>query len=131
MHTAGMMLAVSALTGLSGCVTPAMEPAVNGQILSRLAPSAASGVAAAVSLTPQEKARYDQIDRQVLREQANRRPVVVYGSAPGYTVVPAISYYGYYPGYSYGYPYGYGGWGWYPGFSFANPSVSFSVIGGW
>lgn len=94
-------LVVSVGAALAGCVV-APPP---GPILSRLAPDQPGAAAPARPLTAEEKKRYDEIDRQVLREQneaLNERAWARYYT-PYYSSPPII-----YGGYSSGY---YNGWG--------------------
>lgn len=77
-----------ALAVLGGCATP--PQGAPGQIISRLPADAAP----AAQLSPTEKARYQQIDKQVMSEQNAR------DQAPAWVDVPA-----YYGGYTYGYSY--------------------------
>ncbi|CAB3791990.1 hypothetical protein [Paraburkholderia fynbosensis] len=60
------MVIVAGSAALSGC---AMNPPGPSQILSRLPPDQSGTVYAPAQLTPEELARYDAIDRQVLFEQ--------------------------------------------------------------
>jgi hypothetical protein len=62
---AAIATALTMTAALSGCV---VGPAA-GPVLSRLAPDQPGGASAARPLTDAEKKRYDEIDRQVLREQ--------------------------------------------------------------
>jgi hypothetical protein len=116
------VLSTAATVVLTACTV--YQTAPPGPILSRLPPDAPGAVPyyQTPELTEQENQRYDQLDRQVQREQ-NRAienetnppwagyyaapPVVVYG---GYSHRPwrRGSGWGYPAG---GYPY-YGGWGW-------------------
>lgn len=101
----------------SGCV---MEPPGPSPITSRLSPEQSGIPATAQPLTPEERARYEAIDRQALADQ-NRAiadeaaaqawaryyapPVTTYGSYYG-------NYYGGGWGNGWGVGYGYPGWGW-------------------
>jgi hypothetical protein len=61
-----VVLAVVGGAALSGC---AMNPPGPSQILSRLPADQTGAVNAPAPLTPEQRARYDAIDRQVLFEQ--------------------------------------------------------------
>jgi hypothetical protein len=114
-RAARLGLIVSLAAALAGCVV-APPP---GPILSRLAPDQPGAAAPARPLTAEEKKRYDEIDRQVLREQneaqserARVRYYTPYYSTPYYS--PPIVYGGYSRGYYNGWGVGVGsGYGWW------------------
>jgi hypothetical protein len=64
-RSAAIATALTMTAAFSGCVVG--PPA--GPVLSRLAPDQPGAASAARPLTDAEKKRYDEIDRQVLREQ--------------------------------------------------------------
>jgi hypothetical protein len=104
--------AAAAALALSGC---AMPPPASSTILSRLPEQNAAGHARA--LTPDERKRYDEIDRQVLREQnaaiaADEAMRAYYYAPPPVTVYGGYSSGGWGPrwGTGFGYGYGYPGW---------------------
>nr|WP_233883735.1 hypothetical protein [Paraburkholderia flagellata] len=95
----------------SGCM---MDPPGPSPIYSRL-PAAQSGLpATAPVLTPEEKARYDAIDRQALAEQDNAMAAQAWTRAYAPPVTVYGSYYsgGWGHGWGTGIGYGYPGWGW-------------------
>lgn len=99
----------------SGCM---MDPPGPSPIYSRL-PAAQSGLpATAPVLTPDEKARYDAIDRQALAEQDNAMAAEAAAQAWSRAYAPPVSVYGSYSsggwghGWGTGIGYGYPGWGW-------------------
>ncbi|WP_114811617.1 hypothetical protein [Paraburkholderia kururiensis] len=109
--------ALAAVVALSGCM---MDPPGPSPIYSRL-PADQSGVpTGAQALTPEERQRYDAIDKQVLADQ-NRAIAAEqaaetwsrYYSAPAPMTVYG-SYYsgGWGHGWGTGIGYGYPGWGW-------------------
>jgi hypothetical protein len=108
------LVALGALTALtSGCV---MAPPGPSPIYSRL-PADQSGVpAVAKPLTPDERARYDAIDRQVLADQKRAMDADAAAQAWARYYSPPVTVYGsYYSGgwgNGWGYGYGYPGWGW-------------------
>ncbi|WP_010091974.1 hypothetical protein [Burkholderia ubonensis] len=103
--------AAAGLLVLAGC---AVQPA--STILSRLPEQRASGQP--VTLTPAERKRYDEIDRQVLREQNDAIAAEAAIRAWSYYTPPPITYYGGYygggwgHGWGTGFSYGYPGWWW-------------------
>ncbi|AJX15360.1 hypothetical protein [Burkholderia ubonensis] len=103
--------AAAALLVLAGC---AVQPA--STILSRLPEERASGQP--VTLTPAERKRYDEIDRQVLREQDDAIATEAAIRAWSYYTPPPVTYYGGYygggwgHGWGTGFSYGYPGWWW-------------------
>ncbi|UVS86676.1 hypothetical protein EFP18_21305 [Burkholderia glumae] len=108
---AAALLAALLVTTLAGCVVPPTST-----VLSRL-PEGQPGAAAApgTALTPEERKRYDAIDKQVMREQ--NQAMAADALARTYYYAPAPVYYGGYcggwnSGWGYGYGYGYPGWGW-------------------
>lgn len=109
-------IALASTTGalaLTGC---AVQP--TSTILSRLPEQAAASQPQA--LTPAERKRYDEIDRQVLREQNDAMAAEAAARAWSYYAPPPVTFYGGYsnggwgPGWStgFGYGYGYPGWWW-------------------
>jgi hypothetical protein len=64
--TLTLLAAVAGGAALTGC---AMNPSGQSQILSRLPADQSDTANTAPSLTPEERARYDAIDRQVMFEQ--------------------------------------------------------------
>lgn len=112
-----ILVALSVVAGsaaLTGCV---MDPPGPSPIYSRL-PADQSGVSAtAQPLTPEERARYDAIDRQVLAEQNQSMAAEAAAEAWSRYYTPPVSVYGSY--YSGGWGHGWGsgvgfgtGWGW-------------------
>lgn len=107
-----LLCALAAGTSLSGCV---MAPPA-GPILSRLAPDQPGAASSARPLTDEEKKRYDEIDKQVLREQNEAMAADAWARyyAPYYYPAP-VAYGGYYGGWGAGFGGGvyYGpGWWW-------------------
>ncbi|WP_179402403.1 hypothetical protein [Burkholderia guangdongensis] len=102
--------AAAALT-LAGC---AVQP--TSTILSRLPEQSASGPGQTHALTPAERKRYDEIDKQVLREQNAAIAADEAMRAWYYAPPPPVTFYGGYwnggwgPGWGGGYGYGYPGW---------------------
>lgn len=99
----------------SGC---AMVPPGPSPIYSRL-PADQSGVpSTARPLTPEERARYDAIDRQVLAEQDRAMAAEAAAEAWSRYYAPPVTFYGSYSsggwgrGWGTGVGYGYPGWGW-------------------
>lgn len=97
---------------LTGC---AVQP--TSTILSRLPEPGATGQPHA--LTPAERKRYDEIDRQALREQndamaaeAAIRAWSYYAPPPPVTFYGGYSNGGWGPGWGTGFSYGYPGWWW-------------------
>jgi len=110
-------LALAAIaTALSGCM---MDPPGPAPIYSRL-PADQSGLAAtAQPLTPEERARYDAIDRQVMAEQNEAMAADAAAQAWSRYYTPPVSVYGSYYGGGWGHGWGTGvgvgygtGWGW-------------------
>ncbi|PXW26270.1 hypothetical protein [Paraburkholderia caballeronis] len=100
---------------LGGCM---LEPPGPAPIYSRL-PADQSGVAAAAQpLTPEERQRYDAIDRQVLADQDRAMADEAAAQAWSRAYAPPVTLYGSYyggrwgPGWGTGIGYGYPGWGW-------------------
>ena len=100
------------LLALSGCVV-APPP---GPILSRLAPGEPGAAQSAHPLTDAEKKRYDDIDRQVLREQNEAASASAWARyyTPYYYPAP-VTFGGYYGGWNSGWGVGYASPGYYPG----------------
>ncbi|SEA37355.1 hypothetical protein [Paraburkholderia sartisoli] len=110
-----ILLTLSVATGsaaLTGCV---MDPPGPSPIYSRL-PADQSGIpATAQPLTPEERARYDAIDRQVLAEQNQSMAAEAAAQAWARYYTPPVSVYGSYYGGGWGPGWGTGvgfGWGW-------------------
>lgn len=110
-----MLTTFGAVASTSGCM---MDPPGPSPIFSRL-PAAQSGLpAAAPVLTPDEKARYDAIDRQVLAEQDNAMAAEAAAQAWSRAYAPPVTVFGSYysggwgHGWGTGIGYGYPGWGW-------------------
>lgn len=110
-RAAALLGVLAAAAVLSGCVA-APPP---GPILSRLPPDAPGAAASAQPLTAAEKKRYDEIDKQVMREQdaAMAAGTWVHYYTPYYYPAP-MAYGGYYSGWGLGYysPGFYPGWWW-------------------
>jgi hypothetical protein len=107
---------LGAAVGLtSGCT---MDPRGPSPIYSRL-PADQSGLeAAAPALTPEERARYDAIDRQVLADQDQAMAAEAAAQAWSRAYAPPVTVFGSYysggwgSGWGTGVGYGYPGWGW-------------------
>ncbi|MPW17349.1 hypothetical protein GCT13_10500 [Paraburkholderia sp. CNPSo 3157] len=108
---------VAGAAALSGCM---MDPAGPSPIYSRL-PADQSGIAAATAhpLTPEERARYDAIDKQVMVEQNEAMAADAAAQAWSRYAAPPVTVYGSYSsggwGHGWGTGIGYGyapGWGW-------------------
>ena len=112
-HMAALAL-IAGAGALSGCM---MDPPGPSPIYSRL-PADQSGIAAtAQPLTPEERARYDAIDRQVMAEQDQAMADAAAAQTWSHYSAPPVSLYGsYYSGgwgHGWGTGVGYGpGWGW-------------------
>jgi hypothetical protein len=107
------LAAAIALT--SGCT---LEPPGPSPIYSRL-PAAQSGIpAAAQPLSPDERARYDAIDRQVMADQDRAIAAEAAAEAWSRYYAPPVTFSGSYysggwgHGWGGGIGYGYPGWGW-------------------
>ncbi|WP_175689012.1 hypothetical protein [Burkholderia anthina] len=101
------------MLALAGC---AVEP--TSTILSRLPEPGASG-GQPPALSSAERKRYDEIDKQVLRDQNNAMAAEAAARAWAYYAPPPVTVYGgYYGGWGnrwgtgIGYGYGYPGWWW-------------------
>ncbi|WP_323120677.1 hypothetical protein [Burkholderia alba] len=112
-RTAPFAAVLAGTFALAGC---AVEPSAT--ILSRL-PDNQPGAAGPVhTLTPDERKRYDTIDRQVLSEQNQAIAAEAAARAWSYSAPPPITYYGGYygggwgNGWNTGFSYGYPGWWW-------------------
>ncbi|ABC37426.1 hypothetical protein [Burkholderia thailandensis] len=107
---AAPLAALVAAASLSGCAAP---PSTT--VLSRLPEQAGTTTH---TLTPDERKRYDEIDRQVLREQNAAIAAEDAARAWSYYYPPPITYYGGYygggwgHGWDSGFSYGYPGWRW-------------------
>jgi len=105
----------AAVVSTSGCM---MDPPGPSPIYSRLPPAQSGLPATAPVLTPDEKARYDAIDRQVLAEQDNAMAAEAAAQAWSRAYAPPVTVYGSYysggwgHGWGTGIGYGYPGWGW-------------------
>lgn len=106
-----LVIALAAATTLAACV---VEPPF-GPILSRLPPDAPGAASPARPLTTAEKKRYDEIDKQVLRDQNAAIAADNWARyyAPNYYPAPTV-YGGYVSGGGVGYysPGFYPGWWW-------------------
>lgn len=114
-RAAGAALCAAMFAALPGCVV-APPP---GPVLSRLAPGQPGAAESARPLSDAEKKRYDEIDKQVLREQneaisagAWAREYAQY--APYYYPAP-VTFGTYYGGWHSGWGVGYSSPGYYPG----------------
>lgn len=105
----------AAIASTSGCM---MDPPGPSPIYSRLPPAQSGLPVTAPVLTPDEKARYDAIDRQVLAEQDNAMAAEAAAQAWSHAYAPPVTVYGSYysggwgHGWGTGIGYGYPGWGW-------------------
>ncbi|RQR62158.1 hypothetical protein DIE19_12235 [Burkholderia sp. Bp9126] len=108
------LLSTSAAAGLLVLAGCAVQPP--STILSRLPEQRAAGQAQA--LTPAERKRYDEIDRQALREQNDAMAAEAAIRAWSYYTPPPVTFYGSYygggwgRGWGTGVSYGYPGWWW-------------------
>jgi hypothetical protein len=66
---ARMLAALAVISGSAALAGCSIDPPGPSPILSRLPPDQAAAVSSGQPLTPDERARYDAIDRQVLFEQ--------------------------------------------------------------
>ncbi|MEI5997689.1 hypothetical protein H3V53_10880 [Paraburkholderia bengalensis] len=115
-HNIAALALVAGTAALSGCM---MDPRGPSPIYSRL-PADQSGIAAtAQPLTPEERARYDAIDRQVMAEQNQAMADAAAAQAWSRYYAPPVSVFGSYSsggwGHGWGTGIGYGyapGWGW-------------------
>lgn len=115
-HRIAALALVAGAAALSGCM---LDPPGPSPIYSRL-PADQSGIAAtAQPLTPEERARYDAIDRQVMAEQNQAMAADAAAQAYSRYAAPPVSVYGSYSsggwGHGWGTGIGYGyspGWGW-------------------
>lgn len=116
LNAAAALIALGALATLtSGCV---MAPPGPSPIYSRL-PADQSGIpTVARPLTPEERARYDAIDRQVLADQARSMAEEAAAQQWARYYSPPVTAYGSYysggwgNGWGVGYGYPVWGWGW-------------------
>jgi hypothetical protein len=116
-HAIGRSVAMLSMLGaaglLAGCV---MDPPGPSPIYSRL--PADQSATAAHPLTPEERARYDAIDQQVLAEQDQAMAAEAAAQAWSRYYTPPVSVYGSYysggwgHGWGTGVGFGYPGWGW-------------------
>lgn len=109
-------LGVAAATALmSGCT---LDPPGPSPIYSRLPANQTDALQSAPVLTPDERARYDAIDRQALTESDRAATAEAAALAWSRAYAPPISVYGSYSsggwgsGWGTGIGYGYPGWGW-------------------
>jgi hypothetical protein len=114
-RAASAALYAAALTALPGCV---VAPAP-GPVLSRLPPGQPGAVESAHPLSDAEKKRYDEIDKQVLREQNEAMSASAWARdyaryAPYYYPAP-VTFGTYYGGWNSGWGVGYASPGYYPG----------------
>ncbi len=122
-HTTTMRLVVVATLAVlgagvvltSGCT---LDPRGPSPIYSRL-PADQSGIpASAEPLTPEERARYDAIDRQVMADQDRAMATEAAAEAWSRYYAPPVTFYGSYYGGGWGHGWGtgvgvgYPGWGW-------------------
>ena len=111
----GAVAAVTAVTFTSGCT---MDPRGPSPIYSRLPADPSGLVTKAPTLTPDERARYDAIDRQVLAEQDQAMAAEAAAQAWSRAYAPPVTVFGGYSsggwgsGWGTGIGYGYPGWGW-------------------
>lgn len=113
------MLAMAALAAgvalMSGCT---LDPPGPSPIYSRLPANQADALQSAPVLTPDERARYDAIDRQALSESDQAASAAAAAQAWSRAYAPPVSVYGSYysggwgSGWGTGIGYGYPGWGW-------------------
>jgi hypothetical protein len=114
LRTTAALVTLGVLAALtSGCV---MAPPGPSPVYSRL-PADQSGIPmVAKPLTPEERARYDAIDRQVLADQARAMADEAAAQEWARYYSPPVTVYGsYYSGgwnNGWGVGYGYPGWGW-------------------
>jgi hypothetical protein len=114
-HRLAALALVAGAAALSGCM---MDPPGPSPIYSRL-PADQSGIpTTAQPLTPEERARYEAIDRQVMAEQNQAMAADAAAQAYSRYAAPPVSVYGSYysggwgHGWGTGIGYGYPGWGW-------------------
>ncbi|KVE33868.1 hypothetical protein [Burkholderia sp. TSV86] len=104
---AAPLAALLAAASLTACVAP---PSTT--VLSRLP----ERTGATPTLTPEERKRYDEIDKQVMREQNAAIAAQEAARAISYYTPPVTYYGGYYGGWGRGWgtglSYGYPGWWW-------------------
>lgn len=113
---AAMALGAGVLVA-SGCT---MDPPGPSPVYSRLPPNQPGGAttATAPTLTPEQRARYDAIDRQVLADQDQAIATEAAAQAWSRAYAPPVTVYGGYSsggwgnGWGTGVGYGYPGWGW-------------------
>ncbi|HEY3596447.1 MAG TPA: hypothetical protein VGL08_02875 [Paraburkholderia sp.] len=114
-RTTVVLSMIAGAGALAGCV---MDPPGPSPIYSRLPADQAGVTAAAPPLTPEERQRYDAIDRQVLAEQNQAMAAEAAAQAWSRYYTPPVSVYGSYysggGGHGWGTGIGYGspGWGW-------------------
>lgn len=114
---ASALFAMAALGAalMSGCT---LDPPGPSPIYSRLPANQVDALQGAPVLTPDERARYDAIDRQALTESNRAATAEAAALAWSRAYTPPISVYGSYSsggwgsGWGTGIGYGYPGWGW-------------------
>ncbi|MDR3095864.1 MAG: hypothetical protein LBV73_02190 [Paraburkholderia sp.] len=100
---------------MSGCT---LDPPGPSPIYSRLPANQGDALQNAPVLTPDERARYDAIDRQALTESDRAATTAAAAQAWSRAYTPPVSVYGSYysggwgSGWGTGIGYGYPGWGW-------------------
>nr|WP_245004539.1 hypothetical protein [Paraburkholderia sacchari] len=100
---------------MSGCT---LDPPGPSPIYSRLPANQADALQTTPALTPDERARYDAIDRQALSESDQAATAAAAAQAWSRAYAPPVSVYGSYysggwgSGWGTGIGYGYPGWGW-------------------
>jgi hypothetical protein len=115
MQRAAVLLAAGGALTLAGCT---MDPPGPSPIYSRLPAAQLEATAAAHPLTPEERARYDAIDRQVLAEQDQAMAAEAAAQAWSRYYAPPVTVFGSYSsggwghGWGGGIGYSYPGWGW-------------------
>ncbi|QYD67479.1 hypothetical protein KZJ38_14080 [Paraburkholderia edwinii] len=115
MRSAATLLVAGGALMLAGCT---LDPPGPSPIYSRLPASQLEATAAAHPLTPEERARYDAIDRQVLAEQDQAMAAEAAAQAWSRYYAPPVTVFGSYSsggwgnGWGGGIGYGYPGWGW-------------------
>ncbi|MFM0208882.1 hypothetical protein PQQ96_15880 [Paraburkholderia sediminicola] len=116
MRTVTMLTVVAGSAALTGCV---MDPPGPSPIYSRLPADQSGMTSTARPLTPEERERYDAIDRQVLSDQ--NQAIAAENAAQAYSryYSPPVSVYGSYYGGGWGH-----GWG-------TGVGVGYSPYWGW
>jgi hypothetical protein len=115
LRTAATLLLAGGAVTLAGCM---MDPPGPSPIYSRLPADQLDALGTAHPLTPEERARYDAIDQQVLAEQDQAIAAEAAAQAwSRYYAAPVSVYGSYYSGgwghgWGTGIGWGYPGWGW-------------------